>query len=434
MRVFLNRRESENNGMITHEDKAKHVGWVQKGFFFALCMVGITLPLYAPLNSVSIILLGVFWIGEGAFREKIAKLLHNPVILIYSAFYLWFVLGMLYTQNEHTGQFNLEKKLSLLILPVLIGTSSSYHWDMRAPVLWSFVSGTILASLISIGGAVYNYIASGEGAYFLHDKLASTIGLQPPYFGMFLSFTIVIVMSHWRSVKDKWTPMQTSILFIGLLLLVCFIVLLSARTALIFLLLYGVASWLKVNSTKQRMWGVIIGVVVIVFLSVMISRSPYLYERFVRPVLADITITSGGGETGLSIRLVKWRCSLEGIREYPLLGVGTGDAEDYLVKCYERENFWGMYEQYRFNSHNQYLETGLTLGLIGFFLLTGTIAIPALAAQREKDELLMTFLALFAFSCLTESVLERQWGIVFYTFFVSLLSFSAKRNPANSYG
>ena len=168
-------------------------------------------------------------------------------------------------------------------------------------------------------------------------------------------------------------------------------------------------------------------------IGVMIMRSEYLYERFIRPTLADSSVISGGGETGLSIRLVKWKCSLEGIMEYPLLGVGTGDAEDYLVKCYEQKNFWGMYQQYRFNSHNQYLETGLTLGLIGFALLLCTILFPFSIALKQKDNLLMTFLFLFSFCCLTESVLERQWGIVFYTLFASLLSFSSKASPVSSH-
>ncbi|MBK7649496.1 MAG: O-antigen ligase family protein [Flammeovirgaceae bacterium] len=149
---------------------------------------------------------------------------------------------------------------------------------------------------------------------------------------------------------------------------------------------------------------------------VTITQSNYLNDRIATLFTSDISAIDGGKETGLSIRIVKWKCSLVGIMEAPFFGTGTGDAVDYLVSCYEKENFWGQYPQYRFNSHNQYLETTLTLGITGLISLMGCLVLPFRLAIKRRDYQLLSCIALFSFCCLTESLLERQWGIVFLTF------------------
>jgi len=356
---------------------------------------------------------------------KVRLLRERPIILLFIGFYGCFLIGMLYTEHLDVGRFNLEKKMSLLALPLIIGTSQSYNGDIKSNALKVFAFSLILASAACLMGALYQYFLLNDTTVFFHDKLTSTLELQAPYFGMFLVMTIIILVNHWIDARNQISSSKSVMLGIALLFLVGFVVLLSARTATAFLLLYGATSVFMLGTKRQRWFATGLGVIGIALMLTMIANSGYLQDRFIKPLMADISVTSGGQETGLSIRLVKWACSFEGVVEAPLLGVGTGDAEAFLVQCYEKENFWGKYPQYRFNSHNQYLETALTLGMVGLLVFLGTIVIPAIGALKRRDKLFLSFLALFAFCCLTESVLERQWGVIFFSLFVSLFSFSS---------
>lgn len=401
---------------------------MRQTFFFGLCLVAISLPFSPRLNSISIVLLTLFWIAEGSFREKLNRLNQDKLILLFVIFYVWFAIGMFYTENSSVGEFNLEKKLSLLILPLVIGTSHVYDRSMRDKVLIWFAGSVMLGVLISLGAACVYFWRSGDPGYLVHDRLATILDFQPPYFGMFVAFAVIIIAYYWHRTTDELARWKSVILLLACVLGFCFVILLSARTATLFLLFFG-STLLHTYSRKQHIWAFVAGAILVGLMGVLIASSSYLQDRYLKPVLSDIAITEGGKETGLSIRLIKWKCSVEGIMEHPFLGVGTGDGEEYLVRCYQRVNFWGMYDQYRYNSHNQYLETALTLGLPGLLLLLGSIVIPITRAHRQGDRLFLSFVSLFAFCCLTESVLERQWGIVFYTFFVSLFSFARQLEP-----
>jgi O-antigen ligase len=401
------------------------MGSVKIYFRYALFLVVGTMPFHSNVNSASIIVLSIVWMFEGNFAAKRKLFLTRPLISFFLLFYFLFLLGMIYTDNVAVGLFNLEKKLPLLSLPVLIGTSLSFDKKMMRDVLFFFIVTCFVTSLICLGNAFFQVLTTGSRSFFFHDELSSMIGLQPPYFGLYISFSILILIFFaWNNRKgiSKRNVVVN-------MLLVCyfffFIVLLSARTSSVFLLLFFFCFALYAFILQRRMiWGFVIFIFAAVTLVLLIYISPYLNDRFIKPIISDISVTEGGKETGLSIRLVKWKCSIEGIKGNWLFGVGTGDTVDYLVDCYQKTNFWGMYPQYRFNSHNQFFETGLTLGMFG--LLSFLICIGGLSflGFRNGDYLCISFVILFCFSCLTESLLERQWGIVFFAFFASLFSFA----------
>ncbi|NQV01123.1 MAG: hypothetical protein HQ542_00625, partial [Bacteroidia bacterium] len=65
---------------------------------------------------------------------------------------------------------------------------------------------------------------------------------------------------------------------------------------------------------------------------------------------------------------------------------------------------------------NQYLQTYLSVGLIGFIVLVTMLAWPGILAFRRKNYIYFFFLLLFGMNILTESMFENQAGVVFYAF------------------
>jgi len=82
------------------------------------------------------------------------------------------------------------------------------------------------------------------------------------------------------------------------------------------------------------------------------------------------------------------------------------------------------------NAHNQYLQTMITLGIIGLIVLLLNLILPALYSMEQKHYLYLVFLILIGFNLLFESMLETQAGVVFYAFFNAYL-FAIKKDPAS---
>lgn len=393
-------------------------------FRFSLLAVAVTLPWNIYLNSLSIILLSFSWLMEGNITGKLQRVKTNPLIILFIVFYALFILGMFYTENLAAGKFNLEKKLSLFVLPVVLGTTRHLDRSLLHAALKFFVASCMAASFLCLVNGLYHYIVFNDHSYFFYENLSSVLHSHPIYFAAYLCFSMLILLHFTMRNFNLVKRHQRIFLILALVYLFMFIVLLSARMVLLFLFLYMISFTAFSLAKKRKMKSVyfIIALICVTFI-LLISGSDFLRERFTKLVETDLSVTQGGKENGLTIRLVKWKCSTEGIFENPVLGTGTGDAVDYLVSCYERKNFWGMYPQYRFNSHNQYLETALTLGLLGLSVFILCLFLPFMEAIKNNEHLFLSFLALFSFCCITESFLERQQGIVFFTFFVSLFSF-----------
>lgn len=399
-------------------------GSISQWFEYALLAVAVTMPIGGGVNSIAIIIFAVSWLLEGEFKAKLGLLIGNRLALAFIAFYCLFIFGLLHTENLQVGMGNLEKKLSLLILPLILGTSMCFTSKMRDRALRYFVGSCLVAATASMAIALYYYSQTGDVSYMFHEKLSEPMKFQSPYFGMYMAFSFVIVLNSLRAKYLRMLRMEKVGMVTLLILIFSFVMVLSARTATIFLALFVICGGVYfLYAKREALIGLLAIVGVILAIAVVLSQSEYVRDRFIRPITSDLSVTAGGGETGLSIRIVKWKCSIEGVLDNILIGVGTGDAVDYLVTCYEKVNFWGMYPQYRYNSHNQYLETGLTLGLLGVTLFILCIVLPLRLAWQRGDFLFLSFLALFCFCCLTESVLERQWGVTFFAYFTSLFAF-----------
>ena len=121
----------------------------------------------------------------------------------------------------------------------------------------------------------------------------------------------------------------------------------------------------------------------------------------------------------LEMRLIKWYCAWEIIKEHPITGVGTGDYNQALIEKYNEIDFKkGMV--YKYNTHNQFIEEFLKFGVLGglfFLLFIGFIFYQAI---RSKNELLMLSILTVSAFMMVESIFERQHGVVFFSLFISL--------------
>lgn len=399
-------------------------------FVYSLLALAIALPLLPRFSNVFVFILAANWIAEGGHREKFRLLKQNPVIALFIVFYLMYVIGVLYSTNASAAGSSLERKFTLFVLPLVVGTSlHSIGSKVIDRILISFTVSCLLYSLISIGYGSYMWATQKTSLYLIGEELTYWGGLQSIYFGIYVALVAAILM-NFLLTRQLSVKSQSIILgLIGYFFIV--MILLSARMGTIaFGFIIVVGGFYYARQRNSLKWFFIAGIALAIVGSVLIFKIDYLRDRVMSIVDTKFYFDpEENNANGLTLRLVKWQCSLEGWSTSPIIGVGTGDTQDVLQECYKAKNFWGAV--FEFNSHNQFLQTALALGAIGLLVLSASFIYPAILSFRQRHYLYLGFLVIVALSFLTESVLERMQGVVFVAFFHSLFIYSLLHKETN---
>lgn len=126
--------------------------------------------------------------------------------------------------------------------------------------------------------------------------------------------------------------------------------------------------------------------------------------------------------TGVTQRFSFWKVSMKELAGDNLIwfGVGTGDQKEYLNAAYKK---YGLLDAgyVNFNLHNAYFEIILELGIIGFILFAIWLTFSVREAVTLRDEQFLFLVVLFVIPAITESILNVNKGIAFYTFMFCFL-------------
>jgi O-antigen ligase len=421
-------------------------------YYIALLLIAATLPFLIHWNSIAVILLAANWLAEGNFRRKFRIMSQNRQLWIIAGFYGLYAAGLLYTTYLANGGAKMEQKMTFVLLPLIIATSdrklTTRQWRN---IFLVFAIACSVAVIFLLGYASYRYISSNDLRYFFYEDLSyrTPLDLHPVYFSLYLLFCLYIL---YFLFKDKWKfySLKTRTgLGLWATLLVWMLVLLSSKTMLALLLL-TVNVWLIRIFVSRKKWmpGLLVVVAASTVLILTLAAIPAVRERFqeiLKPEMASVNETKFSPNTrfsGLSGRTAIWRFGMEILQKDNtfLWGLGTGDVQPALDSIYKvKDIYTGTKERgdtgfLGYNAHNQYIEMLLELGIPGLFYLFFLLGTGFHTALTTKNYLYFFFLLLFAFACLTESMLESQKGILFFNFFNSLFRFqkiSAHDPPAS---
>lgn len=417
----------------------------------SLLLFALSLPFSMLVNNISIMILGVNWIFESPLKTKLKRLKENPLVYYFIIFYFAYIVGMLYTSNIRQGFFELEKKLAILLLPLIFATLEVIPGRDIRRVFKSFIFSCTVATVICFCYAVYRNYQEGHTLtyvfkavvydehlpgryayfnywYFTYDLFSLPIRLHPVYFSMYLVFSTCL--AAWLWWDGSWVNKRKN-LFLLLFFIYNFIVivLLSSRMQLFSMSLIGTCfilyqSYLRKNIYKGIVFVFLLGCVGLL----VVLFNPVIRERIIESNKPTAHYSDNKyGEGGLSLRKYKWKYTMSAISNHPVTGAGTGDAQDELVSVY-RKNDFAIGIMHNFNPHNQFLQSTLALGIFGLLSLLACLLAGIRYAYRNKSWLYMIFICLFTLSCMTESMLEVNKGIVFFAFFNSLLAFHLVKN------
>jgi|GEM_PF-2397901 len=418
-------------------------------FFFALILVAVTLSFSNLLiNTLSIWLMIASWIIVSPLKEKIQLLKANKLIWLFSSIFIMYAIGLTYG-NINIGLFEMEKKLSLLIFPIVLGTAPKINSKQLKIILVSFAVSCIVISLVCLIDTFYRNYSQGivffsdhfysETSYgiinthndswlFLNENLTKNYGFHPSYFSIYVAFSIFILLYILLRSENigKFTRIS---LVIGVIYLVIFNFFLASRIGILSLSFLFICGMLLYSYKKRKLLAGLFVVLIFIFTILITIQSIIpIKEKFKNLIGSSGTeysqYSAGSG------RFELWQSSLLVIKDNLPFGIGTGDLQPALQKIYESKKFIIPY-RFQYNPHNQFLEIAAVIGIIGLLIFFLCVFYPIYISFKTKNYLYLIFIFLFIFISLVECPFSVQKGVVWYGFFNSLFAFHSLKKLEN---
>lgn len=383
-----------------------------KLFYWALSFVLITLPFPKySLNSLSIAFLLVLMIFHAFFNRKSFQFPKNPLpILLLTSPFTLAVFGILYTSNIDRGIEVMVKMIPFLILPTAImGKRISRETFLRLMEL--FTVSVFLASLLALSKAVY-FLGLNFGDYFYYQKFSLLLEKHTTYFSLFSLISISYCLNSFYLGKSIVYRVWRVFLVIYFS---CILYMLSSRIGLVclfFILIYFF--WVYSSQRIKKSIRLILSLTMSIVFILVLLFSQNFQRRFEYG-------TNNIENSDLSLRFKHWVGVINVIQNNNIwIGNGTGDSKQGLFEEYQKVGF-DIGKEKMYNAHNQFLEFTLYYGVMGLALILGLIFYALRLSIMVADHFSASIILTISLVMLTESILERQSGIILFSICFALI-------------
>ena len=383
------------------------------------------------LNSYCIFGLLFLMLIDGDWRKNLIKGFTNSLFLSFLLIFLIECTGLLYNDNMKAGLKKIETSAGLIALPFLLITGKRFFFLYYKRIMTIYCVLLCMASLICIVFALYGYILTPATDLFFYHTLLSPLKHHAVYFSVFMLIALVFLIDQKNIVFGKkelpgWiTAMVIGWMFLFLLLLSSKVMIVSGG-ALLFTMLI-----LKLKKKNKTYVATLLATLVFTAIIVVFTTNNPVRKRFDDVFSGNAALyrqekfSTDIYFNGVQFRLLQWRFAGEIIQEKKafIAGVSPGDAQDYLNQKFHETNIYlgdplrGDTGFLNFNFHNQFLQAFVESGIIGLLALLLNACWLVILAIRQRNNPALAVILLIFFFFLTESVLERQYGVFIYSFF-----------------
>jgi len=351
----------------------------------------------------------------------------TALMLLLIGYYILEIVGLLYSRNIDYGLEMLERHIPLILFPLIFYFQRLSH-ELIFKILIAFILSCSIGCLICIIVNIERSLVYDKLFHewmFSHDQFSDPIQMQAVYFSIYVAFSLLIILIYSISDFERKYQLPIWMKFTTTPILIISLILMGARTVTIITLMLALAVLFYTAFLKRAWIFGVIALATILLFSLFVSLHPVLRQRFYDLVTTD---PKSIFYDSYNSRFRIWKPGLEVIKENFWLGVGTGDSQDALDMEYIKSDYKDGIGKH--NMHNQYLQSFMDYGITGLVFILAILGFQLRVAIKHRSILYICFLILISFSMLTESVLNRNKGILFVVFF-SLLLFPQK-NLSNS--
>lgn len=391
---------------------------------------------FAPKSiSLFVIVLILFTIIQ-VVRKKM-KFVFSPALLTFVLLYSAYAVGVFFTDHLGDALDYLEKKMVLVLFPLLFSFRFERRIDLR-PITLGLVFGTVVLTILSVihGFQMYketndfnNSFGSSHYSYIHH----------PTYFAAIATMTLLLVREGFRHKWKGFNSLTLGVYF----LLTCLNLLFCFSFAALIFFFFVIAAILLVYFYKRFSKPLFITLIVLVpilpltayygniHLQIEIDNAANDLGTYVKDpatIFEKIRSNPSGNQT----RLLMWTVSTQEFLEHPM-GSGTANFDDKLGKRL-RDHSLDDYAELKYNPHNQFLQVAVEIGVIGLLIFLSIFVCYFYMAKKYRFGLLFWLTLNLAFNCLFESMFQRQSGIVFYVLLFCIFTIYLEKRNLNLKG
>jgi O-antigen ligase len=386
------------------------------------------IPWHERWNSFPTIALVLFFLVDRNLITKLITAFTNKYVWMYIGLFIFYAIGISYSQLPKEAFATLERKLTLLIFPIIFaGESLDTSLKWRSIFKWFSLSVACAAVYCILKNC---YVATLPGVLvtknlFLYELLASPI-MHPGYFSNYVFLAIVslslpIVYKDWDWFFSK--KIQGSLL----LFLLIFLVMLTSKTVYIAFAFFFVwilfMAWKQLATAALKLKffaGAFLALCLFVLMLVKVFPERFtINSQFKKLDPKDVSIG-----TSIVSRKAAYIVGASLVKANWLTGYGTG-MSNALLKEELRARGYVQLVAKNMHTHNQLIKTSLEIGLFGTLLML-LIICTWMWNSNKKHQYLLLWLGVLCFvNCCTDDMWDIQAGIVFFMFFGSLLFFQS---------
>ena len=392
---------------------------LEKVLDILLFIVAFSTPFLFFFNSISIFLLflfSFFWFDKRKYSLK------KMPFFLFVLFFILQIVGIFYCELPEKGVATVIKSVVFLVFPIaFINLSNAITKHSVLVAIKGLIIGILLILISTHFLIIKDVITKGFNVsslftnYFREDFInMGLVKVHAPYLGMLVIMSLIFtyLIPFKKNKGLKWV-----------VILYLMISLLQISTIMSLFILGIFFGYLLFKSFKYKKFKVI-GLFVIIAIGFIY----FSYKNQIDITNKDFflkrveTIFKTGDET----RKENWKSVISVIKDNFFLGIGTDGGLKQLQQHRNKQS-----EPYinKHNAHNQFLENFLRYGILGIVVYLSILIFLIKEALRNKNNFFIWFLIVFIISSFTESLLQRQIGLVFFTFYSCLfLVFSLNKN------
>lgn len=348
--------------------------------------------------------------------------------LLFVAFYAFYAFFVLFTRHSDWAGTYLENKLSFVLFPFLFSflPKDKIHWNWSA---YAFIAASLMLVFSGFMHSVSCYEETSSSACYFTTSFSYIH--HPTYAAAYFTVSIFLLWYLRRILKNIKT---TIVAIFGTLVFVLAIGLCLSFAGLLYLLMVtGIGVLILVKQRYGVKMLLAACLILPLLLFVIVRYEPHLRGEYLNAKQFAVEYaqdpeafirTKKYPMSGSEVRLVMWTAAYQAAKDYPL-GVGTGNVDEVLGTYLRRMDQKELAAQ-NYNPHNQYFQTSIEIGVLGLINLLLILGITLRFGWKHRNWLLLLITGSLLFNMLFESMLQRQSGIVFYTFAICLLVFYQK--------
>lgn len=387
------------------------------------CCIGMMAGLFfsRALLSISMLVMFANALHPGTLRQNWNLWRKSPFALLSFAFFGTYLISGLWSDNEGFWLASTVNKLPFAILPFAF-LPAPLH---RAKYQRILILGLALMQLLVIGHSLFEFGLHAD--YYLQGYHISR-PLPTTRYGDHIRFSLSLVISVLmlsflltdgdRNEKPLSRPWR--LFAIGcMVLFILYIHILAAKTGIACLYLVAIVYILSKLFRQHKVKAILLAsgvallpVAAYYVLPTFKTKTDYVFyeiERYRESGRYDYTLSDAG-------RMITYELGTESIRAQPLLGVGAGDIMDEMRSAYHR-SYPEVAADQQYGPINQFMFTALCVGVPLSLVLLALVLVPLFLRVEKRVYLVATSLVMLV-STMVEAMLELQFGVFTYLFFI----------------